>query len=41
MEIQKDNFTVLYEITQRINSILNPPELLENVLEIAMGHLEA
>ncbi|MGC8594442.1 MAG: sigma 54-interacting transcriptional regulator [Candidatus Kryptoniota bacterium] len=41
MEGQKDNFTVLYEITQRINSILNPSELLENVLEIAMNHLDA
>ncbi len=38
---QKDNFTVLYEIAQRINSILDEQELLERVLENAMSHLDA
>jgi len=37
----KDNFKVLYEITQEINSILDRQELIEKVLEIAMKHLEA
>ncbi len=40
-EQQKDNFTVLYEIAQRINSILDEQELLEKVLETAMSHLDA
>lgn len=40
-EQQRDNFTVLYEIAQRINSILDEDELLEKVLENAMSHLEA
>lgn len=38
---QKDNFNALYEITRTINSILDPSELLEKVLEIAMMHLSA
>ena len=37
----KDNFTVLYEIAQKINSILDQQELLDKVLEIAMSHLDA
>lgn len=37
----KDNFTVLYEITQKINSILDQQDLVERVLEIAMSHLDA
>ncbi|HUI29473.1 MAG TPA: sigma 54-interacting transcriptional regulator [Candidatus Acidoferrales bacterium] len=37
----KDNFTVLYEITQKINSILDRQELTEKVLETAMAHLDA
>ncbi len=40
-EQQKDNFTVLYEIAQRINSILDEQELLEKVLETAISHLDA
>ena len=40
-EPQRDNFTVLYEIAQRINSILDEEELLERVLENAMSHLDA
>ncbi len=40
-EPQRDNFTVLYEIAQRINSILDEEELLEQVLENAMSHLDA
>lgn len=40
-EQNRDNFTVLYEIAQRINSILDEQELLEKVLEIAMSHLSA
>jgi len=38
---QKDNFNALYEITKTINSILDPSELLDKVLEIAMTHLSA
>jgi Nif-specific regulatory protein len=38
---QKDNFSTLYEIAQHINSILDPLELLEKILEIAMTHLSA
>lgn len=38
---QKDNFNALYDITKTINSILDPNELLEKVLEIAMTHLSA
>jgi len=37
----KDNFSALYEITQTIQGILEPRELLDKVLEIAMMHLEA
>lgn len=40
-EQARDNFTVLYEITQKINSILDQRELIEKVLEIAMAHLDA
>jgi Nif-specific regulatory protein len=38
---QKDNFNALYEISKTINSILEPGDLLEKVLEIAMTHLSA
>ncbi len=41
VEPTKDNFTVLYEIAQKINSILDRQELLEKVLETAMEHLDA
>jgi len=37
----KDNFNALYDVTQRITSILDPVELLDQVLEVAMTHLEA
>ena len=37
----KDNFSALYEVTQTIGSILDPKQLLEEVLEIAMKHLDA
>lgn len=37
----RDNFNALYDITKTINSILDPNELLEKVLEIAMTHLSA
>jgi len=37
----KDNLTVIYEIAQKINSILDEQELLERILETAMAHLEA
>jgi len=40
-EQMKDNFTVLYEIAQKINSILDRQNLLDKVLEIAMAHLDA
>ncbi|MFZ1080676.1 MAG: sigma-54-dependent Fis family transcriptional regulator [Candidatus Kryptoniota bacterium] len=40
-EETRDNFTVLYEIAQNINSILDRQHLLEKVLEIAMTHLDA
>ncbi len=40
-EQQRDSFTVLYEIAQRINSILDEEELLEEVLATAMAHLDA
>ena len=40
-EQAKDNFTVLYEITQEINSILDQQDLVEKVLEIAASHLDA
>lgn len=40
-EQQRDNFTVIYEIAQRINSILDEQELLNRVLENAMSHLDA
>ncbi len=41
MMASKDNFNALYEVTQRITSILDPVELLDQVLTIAMTHLEA
>jgi Nif-specific regulatory protein len=41
MDQPKDNFNALYEITRTINSIIDPDELLEKVLEIAMTHLSA
>ena len=41
MEKTNDNFNALFEITRTINSILEPNELLEKVLEIAMTHLSA
>ncbi|MGE5314412.1 MAG: sigma 54-interacting transcriptional regulator [Acidobacteriota bacterium] len=37
----KDNFNALYEVTQKVTSILDPSALLEEVLTIAMTHLEA
>ncbi len=37
----QDNFNALFEIARSINSILEPEELLERVLEIAMKHLSA
>jgi hypothetical protein len=37
----KDNFSARYGVTQRITSILDPVELLDQVLEIAMTHLDA
>ena len=37
----KDNFNALYDVAQSINSILDPEELLDTVLSIAMKHLEA
>ncbi|HTR81321.1 MAG TPA: sigma-54-dependent Fis family transcriptional regulator [Bacteroidota bacterium] len=37
----KDNFSALYEVAQVINSILNPVELLDKVLEVATVHLSA
>ncbi len=37
----QDSFDALYNITQSINSILDPEELLDKVLEIAMEHLDA
>ncbi len=40
-EEQRDDFKVLYEITQKINSILDEQELLDKVLEIAIAHLDA
>lgn len=40
-EDPKDNFTVIYEIAQKINSILDEQKLLDTVLEIAMSHLDA
>ncbi len=40
-QIHHDNFNALYEIARSINSILEPDELLERVLEIAMTHLSA
>ena len=39
--VRKDNFSALYEVTQTIGSILDPKLLLEQVLEIAMKHLDA
>ncbi|MCL5035271.1 MAG: sigma-54-dependent Fis family transcriptional regulator [Bacteroidetes bacterium] len=40
-EQAKDNFSVLYEIAQKINSILDRQELLNSIIEIAMSHLDA
>lgn len=40
-QTHQDNFNALYEIARSINSILEPEELLERVLEIAMTHLSA
>jgi Nif-specific regulatory protein len=40
-EIRNDNFSALYEVTQTIGSILEPKRLLEQVLAIAMKHLDA
>ena len=37
----KDNFSALYEITQTIQGILEPRQLVDKVLEIAMTHLDA
>ena len=37
----KDNFQALYEIARTLNSILEPRQLLENVLSIAVRHLSA
>jgi Nif-specific regulatory protein len=37
----RDNFSVLYEITQSLNSILDPQRLLDAVLQTAMAHLDA
>jgi Nif-specific regulatory protein len=36
-----DNFDALYEITQTINGILEPQALLDQVLDIALTHLQA
>jgi hypothetical protein len=40
-ESRNDNFSALYEVTQTIGAILEPKRLLEQVLEIAMKHLDA
>ena len=40
-QTRQDNFNALYEIARSINSLLEPEELLERVLEIAMKHLSA
>ena len=40
-QMQQDNFNALFEIARSINSILEPEDLLERVLEIAMTHLSA
>ena len=37
----QENFDALYEIAKSVNSILEPTELLERVLEIAMSRLSA
>ncbi len=37
----QENFDALYEIAKTVNSILEPTELLERVLEIAMARLSA
>jgi len=37
----QENFDALYEIAKSVNSILEPAELLERVLEIAMTRLSA
>ncbi len=39
--LPKDNFSALYEVAQTINSLLEPGELLDKVLDIAMHHLSA
>jgi Nif-specific regulatory protein len=38
---EKDNFSALYEIAQSIHAILDPTQLLDTVLSIAMKHLDA
>jgi Nif-specific regulatory protein len=38
---RNDSFSALFEVTQTIGSILEPKRLLEQVLEIAMKHLDA
>ena len=40
-DTRNDNFSALYEVTQTIGAILEPKRLLEQVLEIAMKHLDA
>jgi Nif-specific regulatory protein len=40
-EPKTDSFSALYEVTQTIASILEPKRLLEQVLAIAMKHLDA
>jgi Nif-specific regulatory protein len=37
----KDNFQALYEVSQTIHAILDPQQLLDKILEIAMVHLDA
>jgi Nif-specific regulatory protein len=39
--IRSDNFQALYEIARTLNSILEPRQLLESVLSIAVRHLSA
>jgi len=37
----KDDFNALFEVAKVVNSILDPAELLDKILEIAMVHLSA
>jgi Nif-specific regulatory protein len=37
----KDNFQALYEVSQTIHALLDPQQLLDKILEIAMIHLDA